>query len=62
MLTVSFIEYNYSLHILLNSPDDNVTIELYFVSGIPKCSCSILIKDNSNSHVFLILKFRGNFK
>ena len=44
--------YN-SLQILENSLADIVTKELYLVSGIPKCSVSIVIKDNSKSAPFL---------
>ena len=34
-----------SLQILENSDEDIVIKELYFVSGIPKCSVSIVIND-----------------
>ena len=43
--------YN-SLQILANSLEDIVIKELYFVSGIPKCSVSMVIKDNSKSAPF----------
>ena len=45
------MEYN-SLHILENSDDDIVIRELYLVSGIPKCSVSIVINEISNSQLF----------
>ena len=51
IMTVSD-KVNNSLHILVNSPEFKLIIELYLVSGIPKCSESIVIKDNENSLVF----------
>ena len=51
ILTVSLSEYN-SLQILVNSLEDKVTIDEYCVSGIPKCSLSIVIKLNLNSLSF----------
>lgn len=46
-----------SLHILVNSPELRQIIELYFVSGIPKCSESMVINDNENSLVFFCSNF-----
>ena len=48
--------YN-SLQILENSDDDIVIKELYLVSGIPKCSVSIVIREISNSQFFFDSKY-----
>lgn len=47
---------NSSLHIRVNSPEFKLIIELYLVSGIPKCSESIVINDKENSLVFFCSK------
>lgn len=44
---------NNSLHILVNSLELIVTIELYCVSGIPKCSESIVRRERVKSLSFL---------